>query len=91
MFLYSIELLKVALCELIQWDFSDLRDDVLVDPILIAELRVEPKLGLTVVLIPKIQPVTEGHVRLAPGHRRRIFFFQFSLFIAVQFTQAEMT
>ena len=72
-----IELLKITLCELIQRDFSDFRDDVLVDPVLIAELRVQPKLGLAVVLIPKIHPVTERHIRFALGHRRGIFFFQF--------------
>ena len=66
--------------ELVQRDSSDLRDNMLIDPILITELRVQPKLRLAVVLIPKIHPVTEGHVRLASGHRRRIFFFQFFQF-----------
>ena len=37
-----IELLQVTLCDLIQRDFTDLRDNVLVDSILVTELRVEP-------------------------------------------------
>ena len=75
-----IELLQVTLCELVQRNLPDLRDDVLVNPILITELCIQTKLWLAVVLIPKIQPFTEGHILLTLRHRRGIFFFQFFQF-----------
>lgn len=56
-----IELLQVVLCQLIQRDVSDLRDDVQADAALIGLLCGGADLGLGVILIPVCQPIPEGH------------------------------
>ena len=47
-FPFRIKLLQVALGKRIQRNFSGLRDDVLADPILVTEPRVQSKLGLAI-------------------------------------------
>ena len=62
-FQLRVELLQVALRQLAQWDCSNVWDDVIVDPILIALLRRDPQAGLGPGLIPQVDPLAEGHVR----------------------------
>ena len=58
----TIELLQVILCQLVQRDVPDLRDDVQADAALIGLLRGGPDFGLGVILVPVCQPVPEGHL-----------------------------
>ena len=58
----TIELLQVILCQLVQRDAANLRDDVQADAALIGFLRGGANLGLGVILIPVCQPVPEGHL-----------------------------
>ena len=62
-FQLRVELLEVALRQLVQRDFIDVRNDVIVDPILIALLRRDPQAGLGPGLIPQVDPLAEGHIR----------------------------
>ena len=59
----TVELLQVILCQLIQRDVPNLRDDVQSDTALIGFLRGGANLGLGVILVPVCQPVPEGHLR----------------------------
>ena len=59
----TVELLQVVLCQLIQRDVADLRDDVQSDAALIGLLRSWADLRLGVILVPVCQPVPEGHLR----------------------------
>jgi hypothetical protein len=56
-------LLEIIGCQLHQQDFAQRRDDVPVNAVFVVELRFGPELGFGVVLIPKIQPLAEGHIR----------------------------
>ena len=58
----TVELLQVVLCQLIQRDVPNLRDDVQSDTALIGFLRGGANLGLGVILIPVCQPVPEEHL-----------------------------
>ena len=58
----TIELLQVILCQLVQRDVADLRDDVQADAALIGLLCGGADLGLGVILIPVCQPIPEGHL-----------------------------
>ena len=58
----AIELLQVILCQLVQRDVADLRDDVQADAALIGFLRGGTNLWLGVILVPVCQPVPEGHL-----------------------------
>ncbi len=60
----DVELLEVARGELCQRDMAQLRDDVLVDAIFVISLGLGTGRGLAVILIPMVQPHTEGYVRL---------------------------
>ena len=57
-----IELLQAVLCQLVQRDAADLRDDVQADAAFIGLLRGGTDLGLGVILVPVCQPVPEGHL-----------------------------
>ena len=59
----TVELLQVVLCQLIQRDVPNLRDDVQADAALVGLLCGGPDLGLGVILVPVCQPVPEGHLR----------------------------
>ena len=59
----TVELLQVILCQLIQRDVPNLRDDVQADAALIGLLRSWADLRLGVILIPVCQSVPEGHLR----------------------------
>ena len=59
----GIELLEVFLCQLVQGDLPQLRDDVLIDLRLVVGLGGGADLGLHIVLIPEVQPLPEGHLR----------------------------
>ena len=59
-----VKLLEVCLCQLIQGDLSQGRDDVPVDPQLILLLGAGPESGHRAGLIPAIQPRPEGHAGL---------------------------
>ena len=76
-FQLRVELLEVALRQLVQRDFIDVRNDVIVDPILIALLRRDPQAGLGPGLIPQVDPLAEGHVRLRPAGDDTAFYFEF--------------
>ena len=65
----SVELLQIVLRELVQRYMSDGRDNMIVDNIFVAVFRRFAKSRLTIGLIPKIYPLTEGHVWLEPFHR----------------------
>ena len=58
----TVELLQVVLCQLIQRDVPNLRNDMQADAALIGLLRGGPDLGLGVVLVPVCQPIPEGDV-----------------------------
>ena len=58
----TVELLQVVLCQLIQRDVPDLRDDVQADAALVGLLRSWADLGLGVILVPVCQPIPEGHL-----------------------------
>lgn len=59
----TVELLQVVLCQLIQRNVPNLRDDVQADAALIGLLRSWADLRLGVILVPVCQPVPEGHLR----------------------------
>ena len=59
----TVELLQVVLCQFIQRDVPNLRDDVQADAALIGLLRSWADLRLGVILVPVGQPVPEGHLR----------------------------
>ena len=59
----TVELLQVILCQLVQRDVPNLRNDVQADAALIGLLRSGADLGLGVILVPVCQPVPEGHLR----------------------------
>ena len=59
----TVELLQVVLCQLIQRDVPNLRDDVQSDTAPIGLLRSGADLWLGVILVPVCQPVPEGHLR----------------------------
>ena len=58
----TVELLQVILCQLIQRDVSNFRDDVQSDAAFVSLLRGGTDLGLGVILIPVCQPISEGHL-----------------------------
>lgn len=58
----TVELLQVILCQLVQRDVADLRDDVQADAALVGLLRGGADLRLGVILVPVCQPVPEGHL-----------------------------
>ena len=58
----TVELLQVVLCQLIQWDVPNLRDDMQADAAFVSLLRGGTDLGLGVILIPVCQPIPEGHL-----------------------------
>lgn len=58
-----VELLQVVLCQLIQRDVPNLRDDVQADAALVGLLRGGADLRPGVILIPVCQPVPEEHLR----------------------------
>ena len=58
----TVELLQVVLCQLIQRNVPNLRDDVQADAALIGLLRSWADLRLGVILVPVCQPVPEGHL-----------------------------
>ena len=58
----TVELLQVVLCQLVQRDVPDLRDDVQADAALVGLLRSWADLRLGVILVPVCQPVPEGHL-----------------------------
>ena len=60
----GVELLQVVLCQLIQRDAAQFRNNVLVDPALIARPGGGAELWPGVVLIPEVHPLPKGHVRL---------------------------
>ena len=64
LFQSGVELLQVILCQLIQRDVSQFRDNVPIDPALIARTGGGSKLRLRVVLIPEVHPLSEGHFEL---------------------------
>ena len=59
----TVELLQFVLCQLIQRDVPNLRDDVQSDTAFIGLLRGGANLGLGVILVPVCQPVPEGNLR----------------------------
>lgn len=59
----TVELLQVVLCQLIQRDVPNLRNDMQADAALIGLLRSWADLRLGVILVPVCQPVPEGHLR----------------------------
>ena len=59
----TVELLQFILCQLVQRDVPNLRDDVQTDAALVGLLCGGPDLGLGVILIPVCQPIPEGHLR----------------------------
>ena len=65
----GVELLQIVLRELVQRYMSDGRDNMIVDNVLLAVFRRFAERGLTIGLIPKIYPLTKGHVRFEPFHR----------------------
>ena len=71
----GIELLEVLLGQLVQGDLPQLRDDVLIDLRLVVGLGGGADLGLHIVLIPEVQPLSKGHLRpdlLRPGASHRL-------------------
>lgn len=56
-----IKLLEVVLCQLVQWDFAQIRHDVQADAALIARFCGGTEFGLGVVFKPVFQPVPEWH------------------------------
>ena len=68
-----VELLQIILRQFVQWDFSDLRQDMVVDDIFVVVLRGGAKRRLAVGFIPVAQPVPEQHIRfdlsvISPHH-----------------------
>ena len=59
----TVELLQVVLCQLVQRDVADLRNDMQADAALVGLLRSWADLWLGVILVPVCQPVPEGHLR----------------------------
>ena len=59
----TVELLQVVLCQLVQRDVPNLRNDMQADAALVGLLRGGADLGLGVILVPVCQPVPEGHLR----------------------------
>ena len=60
----GIELLDVPGGQLVQLDIAQGRNDVLIDPPLVGHLGVGPEGCLLIVLVPVIQPVSQGEVGL---------------------------
>ena len=58
----TIELLQVVLCQLIQRDVTDLRNDMQADAALVGLLRSWADLRLGVILVPICQPISERHL-----------------------------
>ena len=58
----TVELLQVVLCQLIQRDVPDFRDDVQTDAALVSLLRGGTDLRLGMILVPICQPDPEGHL-----------------------------
>ena len=58
----TVELLQIVLCQLIQRDVPNLRDDVQSDAAFVSLLRGGTDLGLGVILVPVCQPVPEDHL-----------------------------
>ncbi len=76
-FQLRVELLQVTLRQLVQREFSYVRDDVMVDPIFVALLCRDPQAGLGPGLIPQVHPVAEGHVRFCPASDDAALHFEF--------------
>ena len=76
-FQLRVELLEITLRQLAERDFSNARDDVIVDPILVALLCRNPQAGLGPGLIPQVDPLAEGHVRLRPASDDAALHFEF--------------
>jgi hypothetical protein len=64
LFQSGVELLQVVLCQLIQRDVTQFRDDMQVDPVFISCTGGSPEFRLGVVLIPEVHPISEGHFGL---------------------------
>ena len=64
LFQSGVELLQVVLCQLIQRDVTQFRDDMQVDPVFISCTGGSPEFRLGVVLIPEVYPISEGHFGL---------------------------
>ena len=58
----TVELLQVVLCQLIQRDVPNLRNDMQADAALVGLLRSWADLRLGVILVPVCQPVPKGHL-----------------------------
>ena len=58
-----IELLQVALRQLVQRDLAEAGNDVQIDAVFVAGLRGDPQRGLGPGAVPEVHPVAEGHVR----------------------------
>ena len=81
-FQLRVELLEITLRQLAERDFSNARDDVIVDPILVALLCRDPQAGLGPGLVPQVDPLAEGHVRLcSAGDNTALHFEFFQLFL----------
>ena len=59
----GVILLQIILCQLVQWDVSDVRNDVVIDTNLIGCLCGTLDLRLGVILISVVYPFPEGHTR----------------------------
>ena len=87
----GIELLEVFLCQLVQGDLPQLRNDVLIDLRFVVGLGGGTDLGFYIVLIPEVQPLPEGHLRpdllrFGAGHRLPELF-QLLLALPLRFGQ----
>ena len=58
----TVELLQVILCQLVQRDAADLRDDVQTDAAFVGFLRGGANLWLGMIFIPVCQSISEGHL-----------------------------
>ena len=71
LFQSGVELLEVALGQLVQRDLAQLRDDMSVNAPLVAALGRGAQLGLGVVSVPEVHPVPKGHTGAHPFRLER--------------------
>ena len=65
------ELLQIVLCQSVQRYFTNVGDDVIVYSVFVVLLCQWSDGGLGIVLVPEVDPIIEGHLRLAPRTVRR--------------------
>ena len=83
LFELGVELLEVALPELVQRYLSQPRNDVLIDAVFVGFLRRDPQARLGVRLVPQVHPLPEGHTGpCLAGHDATLGSELFQLFKA---------